>query len=159
MLQVSTKREIDQFARARHFDLQRYLKRYADHEDPYVGEVTSTLDSLEANATDLSERLGNRAITVSVALAAWELGVREDAELAAEFGRFVETFLDRLADQVERMKEFDIDPNYQYLVTFQRHLTQAAVEKPAISFRHRILLEQFDVWQRTGELGHDEATG
>lgn len=157
MLQVSAKHDTDQFARARHFDLQRYLKLYADHEDPRVGEVARTLDALQASAPTLSEKLGNRAITVSAVLAAWELGVRDDAELAATFGEFVEAFLECLAQQVERMKEFNSDSRYQYLVTFQRHLTQAAVEKPAVSYRHRVLLEQFEVWRETGELGHDES--
>ncbi|MBA2725955.1 MAG: DUF262 domain-containing protein [Actinobacteria bacterium] len=159
MLQVSTRHSADEFARARHFDLQRYLKGHADDEDPHLSEVASTLDALLANAPTLSEKLGNRAITVSVVLAAWELSVTEDVELAVAFGEFIEAFLGRLAEQVARMKEFKPDPRYDYLTTFQRHLTQAAVEKPAISYRHRILLEQFDVWRETGELGHDEPTG
>ena len=158
MLQVSARRETDQFVRARHFDLQRYLKTYADHEDPALSEVSATLDALQAHAPTLSERLGNRAITVTAVLAAWELDVRSDDELATAFGAFVEAFLEGLAQQVERMKEFNVDPRYQYLVEFQRHLTQAAVEKPAISYRHRVLLEQFQIWRETGELGQDEAS-
>ena len=79
--------------------------------------------------------------------------------MAAEYGSFVEVFLQRLADQVTRMKNFNVDPRFDYLVTFQRHLTQAAVEKPAIAYRHRILLEQFDIWRVTGELTGDSAAG
>jgi hypothetical protein len=54
------------------------------------------------------------------------------------------------------MKQFNPDPRYQYLVTFQRHLTQAAVERPAITYRHETLLRQFEVWRETGGLAGDE---
>lgn len=159
MLQVSTRRETGQFARGRHFDLQRYLKLYADREDPRLSEVKDTLDALHQNAPALSERLGNRAIAVSVVLAAWELGVRANPELAEQYGRFVGVFLERLAYQVDRMKQFSPDPRYEYLVTFQRHLTQAAVERPAVTYRHEKLTEQFQVWSETGHLSGDDEAG
>ena len=31
------------------------------------------------------------------------------------------------------MKSFQVDEEYSYLVEFQRHLTQASVEKPAVA--------------------------
>jgi hypothetical protein len=159
MLQVSSKARNDDFARARHFDLQRYLKLYDDREDPYVDEVTQTLTALEPHADDLGPKLGNRAICVSVLLAGWELGIREDDSLAAEYAEFAAVFLDRLAEQVERMKAFDIDPRFDYLVEFQRHLTQAAVEKPAVSYRHRTLIAEFKTWSETGQLSGDAEGG
>jgi hypothetical protein len=159
MLQVSTRQETGQFARARHFDLQRYLKLYADREDPRLVEVRDTLDALQQHAPTLSERLGNRAIAVSVVLAAWELGVRANPDLAEQYGRFVDVFLTRLSEQVERMKQFNPDPQYDYLVTFQRHLTQAAVERPAFTYRHEQLTEQFRVWSETGRLRGDGEAG
>ncbi|MDX6651372.1 MAG: hypothetical protein QOJ38_153 [Solirubrobacterales bacterium] len=155
MLQVSSKAERDEFARARHFDLQRYLKLYADHKDPHVDEVVETLDALEGSGPEIADRLGNRAICVSVALAAWDLEIRADPAVAEKYSRFVGDFLERLAEQVARMKEFDIDRRYDYLVEFQRNLTQAAVERPAIEFRHRTLLDQFATWSRTGHLRGD----
>jgi hypothetical protein len=82
MLQASTKAATGFFARGRHFDLQRYVKLHSEYEDPHAREVYGTLDALEASAPTLSENLGNRAITVSVVLAGWELGIREDAALA-----------------------------------------------------------------------------
>jgi hypothetical protein len=160
MLQVSTRRETGHFARARHFDLQRYLKLYADREDPRLSEVQDTLDALRQYAPTLSERLGNRAIAVSVVLAAWELGVvRANPDLAEQYGRFVGVFLERLGYQVERMKEFSPNPRYEYLVTFQRNLTQAAVERPAVTYRHEKLMEQFRVWSETGQLSGDDGAG
>jgi uncharacterized protein DUF262 len=159
MLQVTTRRETGQFARGRHFDLQRYLKLYADREDPRLGGVKDTLDALHQNAPTLSERLGNRAIAVSVILAAWEVGVRAHPDLAERYGQFVGVFLERLSYQVECMKQFSPDSRYEYLVTFQRHLTQAAVERPAITYRHETLIRQFQVWSETGKLTGDDEAG
>lgn len=155
MLEASARAGTGEFARARHFDLQRYLKLYSEYEDPNLSAVSETLDALQAHATTLSERLRNRAICVSVVLAGWELGIRGDSDLTTEYGRFMELFLGRLAEQVVRMKEFSVDQRYDYLVTFQRHLTQAAVEKPAITFRNDILRREFDVWRETGGLTGD----
>lgn len=154
-LQTSAKAGTGEFTRARHFDLQRYLKQYSDHLDPHSAAVAETLDALEANAAELGEEIGNRAICVSVVLAAWDLDVRGDPAKTRDFETYMKLFLERLAEQVQRMKAFDLDPRYDYLVTFQRQLTQAAVEKPAVAYRHRILVEQFAKWQETGELQGD----
>jgi hypothetical protein len=158
MLQVSARSaDPPDFARARHFDLQRYLKEYSDREDPNLEEVKETLDALQEKAPDLGAKLANRAIAVSVALAAWELRVRDNAALAEQYGEFVMEFLERLKYQAERLKEFRPDPRYPYLTDFQRHLTQAAVERPAVRYRHEQLIEQFEHWRATGgQLAGDE---
>jgi hypothetical protein len=156
MLQVSSRREFGHFARARHFDLQRYLKRYADSEDTRLGEVRETLDALSQGAPSLSGELGNRAIAVSVVLAGWELGVRSNADLAMRYAQFVGVFLERLKYQRDRIKNLNPDPRYEYLVTFQRNLTQAAVERPAVTYRHDTLKEQFQVWSETDRLSGDD---
>ena len=152
MLEVSAKADTNDFARARHFDLQRYVKKHADEADPHVGEVVATLNALEQDAPDLAAKLGNRAICVSVIVAGWELKVRDIPDLVREYASFAEVFLDRLSEQVEKMKEFKPDPHYGYLVEFQRHLTQAAVEKPAIGYRHKILMREFASWREDGQL-------
>ena len=155
MLKASSRRELGHFVRARHFDLQRYLKRYADHKDTRLHEVEETLDALHAAAPSLGGELGNRAIAVSVVLVARDLGVRSDAALAERYGRFVKLFLERLAYQRERIKEVNPDPRYDYLVTFQRHLTQAAVERPAVEYRDDTLKDQFALWSATERLQGD----
>lgn len=152
MLEVSAKANSKDFARARHFDLQRYVKQHADEADPHVDEVVATLNALEESAPDLGKRLGNRAICVSVIVAAWELEVRDNPELAREYGKFIGVFLDHLSRQVKKMKEFKPDRRYGYLIDFQRHLTQAAVEKPAIAYRHTILMREFASWREDDQL-------
>jgi hypothetical protein len=157
LLQVFSLWEREEFARSRHFDLQKFLKTHAevDPSDPRVLSVSRTLDILEEKIGDIGEQLRNRAITVSVVVAAVELRLYDDVDLADRFRDFLEMFLGRLRWQVRRMKQFDVDDRYDYLVEFQRHLTQAAVEKPAVSFRHRTIIREFDSWNRTGRLTGD----
>jgi hypothetical protein len=157
LLQVSSKAGANEFARARHFDLQRYLKTYAEDLDPHAAELENTLDALASEAASLGDKLASRALCVSVVLAAWDLGVRKTDALPTDFEAFVDHFLARLADQVKNLKSFTPDPRFPYLVTFQRHLTQAAVEKPAIRSRHEILLDQYAVWCETGMLTGEDA--
>ena len=64
-----------------------------------------------------------------------------------------------IQETVDRMKTFNVEPQYEYLRTFQRHLTQAAVERPAITYRHDTLLREFDMWRRTGRLTGDSDAG
>jgi Protein of unknown function DUF262 len=155
MLEVSSVARTDSFVRARHFDLQRYVKQWADEPDPEVVDLGRTLDALEVYAADIGQKLGNRAICVSVIVAAWALGIRDKPDAAREYGQFMMTFLERLAQQVQKMKTFNPDPQYEYLVVFQRNLTQAAVERPAIAYRHGILMREFDEWSQTGQLTGD----
>ena len=146
MIQAFSYARENEFTRARHFDLQRFVKAYADI-DPHeriVDEVASTLDAL--TSVGLAEILRNRAIAVSVVLVAWVRRMFENPELLAVYGEFVPAFLDRLRLQVERMKHLEVDDRYPYLVDFQRHVTQASVEKPALAARHAELTRQLDYW-------------
>ena len=52
-------------------------------------------------------------------------------------------------------KGLDVDTEYRYLVEFQRHLTQASVEKPAVTKRAEVLKEGYEFWRRTGKLRGD----
>jgi hypothetical protein len=157
MLQVSSKAGPDgrpnperQFTRGRHFDLQRYVKSHAQEADQQVDEVTAALNVMEEHAAEVGESLRNRAICVSVVLGAWDLNAAQNEKLAKQYGEFLKDFLKALKKQVEKMKDFSPDPDLDYLTVFQRHLTQASVEKPAITYRHVTLLEQFAVWRDTG---------
>ena len=72
------------------------------------------------------------------------------------FADFLHTFLERLKWQVGNMKDYAIDERYDYLVEFQRHLTQASVEKSAVTRRHEIFEELFTEWLETGRLRSDD---
>ena len=157
VLQVFTQSESNEFARARHFDLQRFLKTHADVDphDPLLEETAQALDALQAAIPDADNLLKNRAIVVSVVVLAWSLRLFVDSTKLASFVEFIRQFVGRLRWQVENMKSFSVDGRYPYLVEFQRHVTQASVERPALERRHQLLRREFELWQNEGELTGD----
>ena len=154
LLQAFSIKESKEFARARHLDLQRFVKKYAeiDPGDERIGEVASTLDALRDGADAAAHFLRNRAVTVSLVLLAWEREVASNALPSTAFWEFAEAFMTRLRWQVEKMKSFERDPEYPHFVDFQRDLTQASVEKPAITRRDEILRSNLDRWLENGRL-------
>ena len=89
---------------------------------------------------------------MSVVLLAWELGVSEKTK-AESVAAFVKVFLCRLYWQVE--KGIHIDLEYTYLLEFQRHVTQASVERRAVTARAKMFLKEYDQWDKTGEITED----
>lgn len=135
-----------EFTSTRHFDLQKFFKQHRNlvvDRDGRVGTVRATLDRL-AHAFESPGVLRNRAITVSVVLLAIELEL--DAQRTQELAEFVEQFLCRLRWQAK--KGFRIDPAYQYLMDFNKHVTQASVERSAVSARAVFLRDGFVHWQK-----------
>ena len=56
-------------------------------------------------------------------------------------------------------KGLDVDLEYRYLVDFQRDITQASVEKPAVQRRADVMKAQYELWTGSGKLrGDDEWT-
>lgn len=157
LLQAESLDRVGDFTRARHFDLQRFLKQHSalGPSSPVVVSLVEVLDGLAASSGGLGSHLRNRAMTVSVVLLAWRLELRKAKEFA-EFGEFVVAFLDRLRWQVRNMREYRVDARYGYLVDFQRDLTQASVEKPAVVHRHEILEDQWQRWRTTHRLDGDD---
>jgi hypothetical protein len=157
LLQVFAHAETGEFARARHFDLQRFVKEHADVTEahPLIQEVARTMDALQDAVGSVGDLLRNRAIAVTVILFAWVRRFADDPEQLREYIRFLDTFLLRLRWQVGKMKDFEADARYDYLVEFQRHVTQASVEKPAVARRQAILDREFDRWIESGDLTGD----
>ena len=154
LLQAFSIRESSGFARARHLDLQRFVKNYAeiDPRNELIEELAATLDALRDGADAAGHFLRNRAVTVSLVLLAWERDVASNALSSTTFWEFAEAFMTRLRWQVEKMKSFEPDPEYQHFVDFQRNLTQASVEKPAITRRSQILRSNLECWLENGRL-------
>ncbi len=146
----------DEFTRARHVELQRFFKRNAEippAAQAWIESLRRTFDTLLMVFTENGQRLTNRAIAVSVVLFAWTNEMYQDEQLARTYAAFVRTFLRRLKWQLA--KEYAMDEEYGYLVEFQRHVTQAAVEKPALRGRHRTIAELFTLWRTSGEIRGD----
>ena len=148
LLQMFSFSELEEFTRARHVELQRFLKQYEDLDPAHslVVEARDTLDALSGGVADAADYLRNRAVTVSLILLAWRRGVATGEFEVHTFWAFASAFMERLATQVEKMKSFNVDTEYQHLVEFQRHLTQASVERPALTRRHEILIRSLDQW-------------
>ena len=149
-------RDIDRvYARTRHYDLQRLFKHgtIMDERQKAIVAKTGELLDLLAGAFDDPTVLRNRAIAVSTVLLAWELGIATEPA-AQEYARFVKELQDRLRWQVR--KRLDVDPEYRYLMDFQRDITQASVEKPAVERRAAVMRAQYGLWQQSEMLRGDE---
>ena len=134
-----------EFTSTRHFDLQKFFKRHRNlilDDDERVDKVKAALDTLSEAFTS-GEVLRNRAVTVSVVLLSIELDLKMPE--AEKFAEFIEEFLCRLKWQVK--KGLDVDPSYKYLIDFNKHVTQASVEKSAVSARAEFLRGGFAHWQ------------
>lgn len=164
LLQAFSLRETGEFARARHTDLQRFVKTWAeiDPTDQRIVDISTTLDALSEGAAGATDLLRNRAVTVSMVLVAWDQAV-PTALSADDFWTFGREFIGRLRWQVKRIKDLIRDDEYSDLVDFQRDLTQASVEKPAVARRHEILKANLAEWLRDrhliGDTAYEERTG
>ena len=159
LLQIFSFSKTGEFARARHVELQRFLKEHEDLDDvanSLIAEATNTLNAINEGVADAADYLRNRAVTVSLILLAWRLEVAGGGLPADRFWAFATVLMGRLAWQVEKMKAFNVDQEYQHLVDFQRHLTQAAVERVALTRRHEILSKSLDQWLVNETLEGDE---
>ena len=154
LAQVFSMEEKKEFTRTRHFDLQRLFKEHATltrERKAWIEKTKVMMDRLQM-AFDGREVLRNRAITVSTVLLAMSLKVasKEDAQ---QLAKFIETFVRRLHWQVG--KGIDVDREYRYLIDFQRYVTQASVEKPAVDGRAVTLQREYTHWRKSGALTGD----
>jgi hypothetical protein len=118
-----------------------------------VKEIESILDTLAGGFKNLNI-LRNRAITVSTVLLAWKLEVR-GKPAASKYATFIEEFLCRLNWQIQ--KGLDVDEEYRYLMDFQRHVTQASVEKLAVQERAKTLETEYESWRTNQVFTGDES--
>ena len=137
-------------------ELQRFFKRNAEipnHARSWIEDLAKTFDSLSACLADANQRLKNRAVAVSAVLFAWQRQIYKDKRLAKSYADFLRAFLGRLRWQLA--KGVNMDEEYRYLLEFQRHVTQAAVEKPAVQRRHEIIERLFDFWMSNSKIEGD----
>lgn len=146
-----------EFARARHLDLQRFLKEQYELDsraEEVARELSRTMDALESRGDDWSGLLRNRATAVSVLLVAWASEVWRDDGTTATFVEFVQAFIEELRLKTEQIRTLDpaATASRTYLIDFQRHVTQAAVERPALEQRHQILANEYAHYLDAGDL-------
>ena len=136
----------NEYARTRHFDLQRLFKEHTvigDEQREWLQKIERVMNWLQPEFAEMGA-LRNRAIVVSTLLLAYDENV-ESAEQARTIAEFVDEFVRCLKWQISM--GFQMDEEYRYLVEFQRHVTQASVEKPAVEGRARTLEEGLALWR------------
>ena len=144
-----------EYVRTRHFDLQRLFKEYTDmgaDEHKWVDKVKGLLNLL-SKVNDQFALVRSRALVVSTVMLAYKLDITNEEDVI-DFGKFVDKFAHRLKWQVR--KGLDVDPQYRYLIDFQKHMIQGSVEKPAVTARAQVLEDEFNRWKETGKLKGDE---
>ena len=144
-----------EFGRSRHYDLQRLFKEHTrldEGQKGWVEKVRELFDLLLEGGEELVA-IRSRAFILSLVLLAYTRQVTDCGE-AVEVCRFIKEFSARLRWQVR--KGLDVDQEYRYLVEFQKHVTQASVEKPAVSARAVVLEAEFLRWREQGTLKGDE---
>ena len=154
LAQVFSLSESRSFTRTRHIDLQRLFKlksKLDEAQRETIERVSTLLDRLDVAFNGLNA-LGNRAITVSTVLLAWELGL-ETQEDVNQMVAFIDEFVRTLNWQVKQ--GLSIDPAYHYLSEFQRNITQASAESSSVTARARTLKEELDQWRQSSELKGD----
>ena len=157
VLQARSLQLSGEFARARHVDLQKLFKsefEVGETSSEVIAVLSRVLDLLESQGDRWDGVLRNRAITVSFVMLAWRISMDGDDSWADDLADFADVFIARLAEKSQAMR--DLDPTVQdsrtYLIDFQRHVTQAAVEKYAVEQRHQILQAQYEKFQRDGDI-------
>lgn len=151
LAEVFSIEQTGEFTRTRHVDLQRLFfdhSTLSEERKRLIERTRSILDLLE-KAFDELGILRNRAITISTVLLAWRGGGIKEEE-AGQLAGFMQEFLCRLQWQVR--KGLDFDDEYRYLLDFQRNVTQASVEKPALEARAETLEREYARWREESVL-------
>ena len=154
-IEKSKGNEKQYYARTRHFDLQLLFKRHVElmpEEWRWIKKVRRVMGRLN-EAFDDTGVLRSRAMVVSTVLLAYK---NQDKSLfkARKFAKFITEFMHRLREEVA--KGLDFDPKFRFLIQFQRHLSQASVEKRAVRERAKELEDRFEIWQNLGMLTRED---
>lgn len=115
----------------------------SSEEYEWVKKIDNLLSLLQT-AKKSFKVIRSRAFLVSIVLLAYlmDFNTKDEVKL---LGEFTKEFSDRLRWQIR--KGLDVDQEYKYLVDFNRHVTQASVERPAVTARAEVLKEEFNRWK------------
>jgi hypothetical protein len=146
------------YKRARFVDLQEFFKNYQKFsaQDNEIAELL--YNRLELTYKTITENgeldLKNRAMGISTFFFIDKLVESEENGKIEPFISFLNLFLIRLKEQVE--KGIDIEARYRDLLKFQTYISQAAVEKYAIENRQKFLEEYFKFYLEKGKIKGDK---
>ena len=143
-----------EFARVRHMDLQKLFKDNTEvraETRNWLDRVEEVMNLLAVHSESLPP-LRSRAIVLSIVLLAYERNLSDPAhaKLIADFAKL---FVGRLRWLVSEVSGgHGAEESYLYLLEFQKHLTQASAEKPAVQTRAKCLEDSFDYWFANGRV-------
>ncbi len=157
-------RDSSSFARTRYLDLQLFFKRHRvmnKDDRRFTNDIVTAAKSILTALDDNAEMLRNRALTVSFFLYACELIKRDKEDELRSFVLFFRKLLGRLGRQIP--KGLEMDPEYYDLIRLQTDITQAAVEKTAVTRRHEFIHRYYTHYQDhseiIGDLQYTQRTG
>ncbi len=154
LCEIYSLEETEAFRRIRHFDLQKFFKQkfhMSDKDKGIAEKVDAFLTELRVVFTDDLALLRNRALTVSLVLLAWV-----NRGQLHNLPPFLRHFTQRLNEQLEKIKNLEaVDDEYRWLIEFQQDVTQASVEKPAVTRRHEILSAELKRFVDKGKIQGD----
>ena len=149
---------VREFARVRHMDLQKLFKdnmQVSPETRTWVARIGLVMNLLAEQSNSGSfPVLRSRAIVLSLVLLAYTEDISNPADSnpadAEQVARFATQFVGRLRWLVSQLASGrGVDETYLYLLEFQKHLTQASVEKPAVKARAECLEQAFEYWCET----------
>ena len=150
-------KKTSEFKRARFIDLQEFFKenlKFGQTEKEMASLLRARLDAIHKTlGKGPKVRLKNRAIGVSTFFFINEMIERKQDNDIPKFIKFLQLFIKRLREQVE--KGIEIDRQYKDLLKFQTYISQAAIEKYAIENRQKFLQEYFDYYKRQEKIKGD----
>ena len=141
---------VREFVRVRHVDLQKLFKDHTQvsaETRSWVARVEGVMDLLaKQSESGTLPALRSRAIVLSLVILAYDKDVATSSD-AERLAGFAAQFVGRLRWQVSQLASgVGVDEPYRYLLEFQKHLTQASVERPAVKARAECLEYAFSHW-------------
>jgi len=145
--------EVGTYARTRYIDLQVFFKRHMTLEGPdwdLCQQILGTAQAITDTHPGEIPFLRNRALTVSFFLYCHHLVATGETSKLTTFKDFFELLLRRVSWQIH--KGLEMDREYEDLLRFQTDVTQASVEKSAVTRRHEFILNYFSNYLRNSEI-------
>jgi len=143
-----SRNETDNFVRARYDDLGDFFKeKYdLDEKDKNFVRIRNVLNVMDKNFGEKANSISSRAIAVSAYLFVEGLYLKKKSSLIPDFVKFFVALLDEVRDNLKLLTKYKNPKNPTILEEFQKHISQASVEWPAIKKRDLFLERAFEYY-------------
>ena len=140
--------ETDNFVRARYDDLGDFFKeKYdLDEKDKNLDRIRNVLEVMDKNFGEKANSISSRAVAVSAYLFVEGLYLQKKSSLIPDFVKFFVALLDEIRDNLKLLTKYKSPKNSTILEEFQKYVSQASVEWPAIKRRNLFLEKAFEYY-------------